>query len=132
MTAAKNLLIHENSTLRLSEVIGALSFALDLTEGQPKGHCLRSCFIGMNIGRALNLDKSEMHDLYYALLLKDAGCSSNAARLCQLYGSVDIQLKKDFKFVNPDSLPSLMQFMFTHTKMSGSLKDTLGRMTNLA
>jgi len=28
--------------IRLSEVIAALSFALDLTEGQPEGHATRS------------------------------------------------------------------------------------------
>ena len=32
---------------RLSEVIGALSHALDLTEGQPVGHSQRSCMIAM-------------------------------------------------------------------------------------
>ncbi len=35
--------------VRLSEVIGAVSYALDMTEGQPPGHCLRSCLIGMRI-----------------------------------------------------------------------------------
>lgn len=34
---------------RLSEVIGALSHALDLTEGQPVGHSQRSCMIGMEL-----------------------------------------------------------------------------------
>jgi hypothetical protein len=29
--------------IALSRVIGALSYALDLTEGQPPGHGLRSC-----------------------------------------------------------------------------------------
>jgi hypothetical protein len=29
--------------VRLSEVLGALSHALDMTEGQPIGHCVRSC-----------------------------------------------------------------------------------------
>ncbi len=27
--------------MKFSELIGALSHALDLTEGQPKGHCIR-------------------------------------------------------------------------------------------
>ena len=29
--------------MRLAELIGALSHALDITEGQPKGHCIRVC-----------------------------------------------------------------------------------------
>ena len=34
-------------TVRLSEILGALSHALDLTEGQPPGHCVRATWIGM-------------------------------------------------------------------------------------
>ena len=64
--------------LLLSEVIAALSRALDITEGQPPGHCVRSCWIGMQIGRGLNLSQEVLWNLYYTLLLKDAGCSSNA------------------------------------------------------
>jgi len=43
-------------SLRLSEAISTLSYALDLTEGQPPGHCLRCGWIGMRIGRHLGLD----------------------------------------------------------------------------
>ena len=35
--------------IRLSEVIGGLSYALDLTEGEPAGHAQRSCLIGMRL-----------------------------------------------------------------------------------
>ncbi len=45
--------------LRLSEVIGALSFALDATDGQPAGHSLRSCVIGMRFARELELGPDE-------------------------------------------------------------------------
>jgi hypothetical protein len=30
-------------SLKLSELMGALSHALDITEGQPEGHCVRCC-----------------------------------------------------------------------------------------
>ncbi|MBY8101048.1 hypothetical protein KW475_21945, partial [Vibrio fluvialis] len=36
------------------------------------------------------LSSSELHDLYFTLLLKDAGCSSNAARICELYATDDL------------------------------------------
>ena len=71
--------------LLLSELIGALSHALDITEGQPKGHCVRCCWIGMHIGMEMGLSKRALWELYYTLLLKDLGCSSNAARICELY-----------------------------------------------
>jgi putative nucleotidyltransferase with HDIG domain len=84
--------------VRLSEVISALSVALDLTEGQPMGHAMRSCIVGMRIAEELRLPPQQRADLYYALLLKDAGCSSNSARLHQIMGSDDLQTKFEVKF----------------------------------
>lgn len=98
----------------LSEVIGAVSFALDMTEGQPACHCLRSCLIGMRIAHLFNLGTAERSDLYYTLLLKDAGCSSNAARLWELYGSDDRTTKADFKTVDSQQLLPLARFVFRH------------------
>ena len=37
----------------LSEVIGAMSYALDLTEGEPPGHAVRTCMIGMRLAQEL-------------------------------------------------------------------------------
>jgi HD-GYP domain-containing protein (c-di-GMP phosphodiesterase class II) len=73
------------AVLKLSELIGALSHALDITEGRPAGHCVRCCWIGMHIGREVGLPDDQLWELYYTPLLKDLGCSSNAARICELY-----------------------------------------------
>jgi len=37
------------SAFALSEVLGALSYALDITEGEPPGHAVRTLSIGMRI-----------------------------------------------------------------------------------
>src|SRR3954471_24137214 len=98
------ILPHGKQEIRLAELLSALSYALDMTEGQPAGHCIRSCWIGVHIGREIGLAETDISDLYYTLLLKDLGCSSNAARICQLYLTDDIQFKHDFKQVD-GSLP---------------------------
>jgi len=103
-----------NGELRLAELIGALSYALDLTEGQPQGHCVRSCLIGMRLGRAIGLPEVSMWELYYTLLLKDLGCSSNAARICELYMTDDLSFKRDFKLVD-GGLPDVVRFVLSHT-----------------
>ena len=103
-----------SAEVRLAEILGALSRALDLTEGQPPGHCVRGCWIGVNIGRQLGLPDAQLKDLYYALLLKDLGCSANAARICELYLADDLSFKKDFKLVN-GSLPQVLRFVLSHT-----------------
>lgn len=86
--------------VHLGEVLAALSRALDLTEGQPAGHTLRSCAIAMRLADALALDEGRREALYYAMLLKDAGCSSNAARMAALFGADDRWVKPRMKAVD--------------------------------
>lgn len=72
-------------TISLSEVVSALSYALDLTEGAVEGHALRSCVLGMRIGAAMGLSASHRNGLYYALLLKDIG-GNNAGHMGEIAG----------------------------------------------
>jgi HD-GYP domain-containing protein (c-di-GMP phosphodiesterase class II) len=108
--------------LKLSELIGALSYALDMTEGQPKGHCVRCAYIGTAVGREIGFDTHQQWELYYTLLLKDLGCSSNAARICELYLTDDLQFKRDFKLVG-SSLPQAVRFVLTHTGLKAGLAE---------
>ncbi len=91
----------------LAEILGAFSYALDMTEGQPAGHSLRACWIGTAVARAAGLQGQALRDLYYAVLLKDLGCSSNAARVADLFLGDDRQLKHGFKLIGPDALDFL-------------------------
>jgi HD-GYP domain-containing protein (c-di-GMP phosphodiesterase class II) len=88
------------SPILLSEVIGALSYALDLTEGEPPGHAARSCVIGMRLAEELQLNAATRSDLFYALLLKDAGCTANAARMAALFGADDHMVKRSAKRID--------------------------------
>ena len=110
------------SGLKLSELISALSHALDITEGQPEGHCVRCCWIGMHIGQEMGLTEHQLWELYYTLLLKDLGCSSNAARICELYLTDDLDFKRDFKTVG-DSLPQVVRFVLQHTGLKAGLAE---------
>ena len=81
-------------TIPLVSVIAGLSHALDLTEGHPLGHTNRACIIGMRIARAMGLPIEQQGNLHHALLLKDAGCSSNAQRVHELFGGDDHEVKR--------------------------------------
>ncbi len=118
--------------LSLSSIIGSLSYALDLTEGLPAGHSLRSCWVGMHVGQQLGMDSEALSHLYYTLLLKDAGCSSNAARLFELYGTDDREVKRDFKLVDTESVVRLSQFVLSHAGVGKSLHEKVSRILNLA
>ncbi|ALK95623.1 metal-dependent phosphohydrolase [Massilia sp. WF1] len=108
--------------LKLSELIASLSYALDITEGQPAGHCVRACWIGMHIGRQAGMSEDQLWELYYTLLLKDLGCSSNAARICELYLTDDLNFKRDYKTVG-DSLPQVLGFVLKHTGLKAGLAE---------
>ncbi len=108
--------------IRLAELLSALSYALDLVEGQPAGHCVRCCWIGIHVGREIGLGEAEIWELYYTLLLKDLGCSSNAARICQLYLTDDITFKRDIKQID-GSLPQALRFVLGHTGMGAGLAE---------
>jgi putative nucleotidyltransferase with HDIG domain len=116
--------------IRLAELLGALSYALDMVEGQPAGHCVRCCWIGIHVGRELGLSEREIWELYYALLLKDLGCTSNAARICQLYLTDDIAFKHDFKTVN-GSLSQVLRFVLAHTGMQAGLAERFRALVNV-
>src|SRR4051794_20586275 len=86
--------------VRLSAVIGAMSYALDVTEGEAPGHALRSCKIGLRLAQAMGLDAPTRSHLFYALLLKDAGCSANSAKMAALFGADDHVAKRTSKRID--------------------------------
>ena len=83
--------------LRMSDLISALSYALDLTEGQPMGHAVKCCLLSMRLADILQLTVEQKSDLYYATLLKDTGCSSNAARMYEILGGDERKAKQEIK-----------------------------------
>lgn len=88
----------------LGEIVSALSVALDVTEGARPGHAMRTCVLGMRLGAQLGLPAQSMADLYYALLLKDIGCSANAARMSAAFGADDQTVKQQFKLIDREKL----------------------------
>lgn len=117
--------------LQLAEVVSALSAALDMTDGQPVGHSARCCWIGMHIGERIGLNAAELHDLFYMLFLKDLGCSSNAARICQLYATNDHDFKRNSKLMD-HSLGQVLHFVATNTAVKSGLATKLKTILNIA
>ena len=77
-----------DESISLSEVISALSFAIDLTDGAVHGHALRSCLLGMRIANEVQLTSEETSSLYYALLLKDIGNEEMIGLRCDRGSSI--------------------------------------------
>jgi putative nucleotidyltransferase with HDIG domain len=114
--------------IALSELIGALSGALDIAEGESPGHAARSCLIGMRLADELGLAASDRSDLFYALLLKDAGCSANSAHMAALFGADDQEAKRTSKLVNWSRPVSAFVWSLRTVAPDGSLSERVERL----
>jgi HD-GYP domain-containing protein (c-di-GMP phosphodiesterase class II) len=117
--------------IALSGVIGALSYALDITEGQPAGHAVRSCMIGMRIAEELGLPARTRSDLFYGLLLKDAGCSANAERMAALFGADDQAAKRTSKLVDWSSPWAAFRWSLRTVARGGTLRDRVAHLREI-
>jgi putative nucleotidyltransferase with HDIG domain len=86
--AKPNRTLSEPVPIRISEVLSALTRALDLSEGQPMGHSVRACVLGMRLAQEIGLPRGSHSDLYYALLMKSAGSSGGATAQAKERGAV--------------------------------------------
>jgi putative nucleotidyltransferase with HDIG domain len=120
--------------LGISDVLGGLSHALDLTEGHPRGHAARTCRIGLRIAQAIGMSPADRTELRYALLLKDAGCSSNAQVVYDLFGGDDQEVKRavwlrDWRRV-PQQIAYAWEYIGRGSRMVAKMR-RLGRFARL-
>jgi putative nucleotidyltransferase with HDIG domain len=118
--------------IRLSEVIASLSCALDITEGQPEGHAARTALIGMRLASDIGLPQEERGALLYALLLKDLGCSSNAAKMSYLFGADDQRLKRDVKTIDWPKMKASAGYLVSHALPTARPWERAMRIVSLA
>ena len=76
----------------MAELLAALSLGIDLGFGQPMEHVLRQCLIALRLAEKVGLDEDERAIVYYAALLVNVGCHSDAHEQAKWFGD-DIALK---------------------------------------
>ncbi|MBX3117601.1 MAG: HD domain-containing protein [Fimbriimonadaceae bacterium] len=113
-----------------ASILGALSQALDLVEGQPEGHALRTAQIALKIGETMGLSNRQREDLYFAAVLKDSGCSNNSVRIQQIFGGDEHLSKRAVKFIDWTSPAQSLKFAWQHTEAGRSLAAKLRRMAS--
>lgn len=118
--------------IRLSEVLSALTYALDLTEDQPEGHAIRNCMIGMSLADHMQLSSEQRSALFYALLLGDLGCSSNAAKVSSLFGADDRLAKKQLKEIDSSNLLQSGLYLLRAAGQGESILQRLKRLLGLS
>ena len=116
------------SEIRFSEIVSALSVALDITQGHPEGHCMRNALIGMRLAEALQLPSVDRSALFYALLLKDLGCSSNAAKMTYLFGADDHRIKRSLRMIDWTKPGDCIRHGWKHCAEGGSVFEKILKM----
>ena len=101
----KNLAPHSP---HYSEVVVALTPALDALGGNDDGHVLRTTLIGMQIAGLLDLGQLAASDVFYALLLKDIGAAGARPQLFHSYGELGEEASR---LLNHADLTDLTQTM---------------------
>jgi HD-GYP domain-containing protein (c-di-GMP phosphodiesterase class II) len=125
--------LDSSDSIRTSELISALSYALDLTEGRSMGHSVRTCVMGMRLAQHIGLSMEEQADLYYALLLKDAGCSSNSSRLFHILNADEIRAKRDVKTTDWTKVGfESLNFALTHVATETPLPQRMWKLLQVA
>jgi putative nucleotidyltransferase with HDIG domain len=111
-----------------SAILGALSLALDLVEGQPEGHALRTCRLAARLGRELQLSDNDIQQVIYAGLLKDTGCSNNSVRVYKMFGGDELVSKNRVKLIDWTSPVTSIKFMLENSERGRSVGAKLRRM----
>ncbi len=88
--------------------------------------------IGIHIARVLRLPPEELEPLFYALLMKDLGCSSNAAKMCFLFQADDRTTKGAIKCVDWRDMKSNAAFALKHVAPGQSLAKRVASAMTLA
>ena len=68
-------------------------------------HGARSCYIGMHIAQEMELPSEQHTDLYYAELLKDAGCTTYTSQLAGFWMADELAAKRDLQFFRDSRNP---------------------------
>jgi HD-GYP domain-containing protein (c-di-GMP phosphodiesterase class II) len=74
------------ATVRLSEVLAAVSLASDVGHDQPLEKSLRNAVVATRLGMEIGLGRADLSDAYYVALLRSMGCTANAHEAAALMG----------------------------------------------
>lgn len=101
---------------RRSEILAALSLAIDLGLGQPMEHMLRATVLGLRLAKELGIDEQTCGRIYYANQIAWIGCHADSPELAALFGD-DIAFRADYYLVDASGLP-MVTLMLKHTGTS--------------
>ena len=77
----------------MAGVVAALSVTSDLTRGHSPGEAGRACLLASELARRAGLAETDRSDVYYATLLRFAGCAATSHELASALGGDDVVVR---------------------------------------
>jgi HD-GYP domain-containing protein (c-di-GMP phosphodiesterase class II) len=100
----------EKTTVRLAELMAALSIATDLGMGQPVEYALQSCNLAVRLGEKLGLAEEDLRDVYYQALLRFIGCNVETDMMATLLGD-EMAIRRELAPVDATDLPGTLRII---------------------
>ena len=102
-----------NRSIRLAEIVAALSLATDLGMGHPMERSLHACVMAIRLGQAMHFDEALLSQIYYVTLLRFAGCAADA-RHRAAYFDHEIALGPQIDAVELWKAETMLPFLHRH------------------
>jgi HD-GYP domain-containing protein (c-di-GMP phosphodiesterase class II)/DNA-binding CsgD family transcriptional regulator len=115
----------------IAGVVAALSVTGDLTRGHPQGEAMRACLLATELARRAGLADPGRADVYYATLLRFAGCAATSHDLAARYGGNDVRVRAGGDLIDPTRPGEALRFLTSLGDGGGRLR-MLGRAAGAA
>jgi putative nucleotidyltransferase with HDIG domain len=120
---------HRPGATRHTELLAALSIAIDLGLGQPAEHVLRSSLIATRLADRLGLGLEDRDAAFYVTLVMWIGCHADSHEYVRWFGD-DITVKQQAYLVDWAGLPYL-RFLLGNVALGAPLPERLKVMAQL-
>ena len=120
--------------VNLSGVLSALSYALDLTDGNAPGHTLRSCAIGMRLAEAIGLngaDRSALLPRCCSSRMPGARVTRSQHQLRKVCRRMTNEVKRALKEIDWQRRPQAILNLFPLIAAGSSLGERCWRVVRL-
>ena len=101
------------SSLRLAELLAAVSLATDLSHDVPAESALRDALLAVELARLAGWSNADLSDVYYLALLYHMGCTGAVAAQSRLGGGDDISVRHWMSEADYADRPELMRIVVT-------------------
>lgn len=102
----------QDTATGMAGILSAFAFANDLAFGLAEDDSIRSAYLAVRIAERMELPPAEQRTVYYAALVKDAGCTSWTSALASFWEANEIVARRElFIFGGAESLPSFVRWL---------------------